>query len=281
MVRALEGFDVVVAMRERTPLPATVLEQLPQLRLLVTTGMQNASIDMTAAAGRGITVCGTQSDASGPAELTWGLILALARHLVPEDAATRSGRWQQTVGTGLRGRTLGLIGLGRIGGLVGHVGLAFGMRVLAWSQHLTAERAAEVGAELVGKDRLLAESDVVSLHLRLSDRTRAIVGAAELSAMRPGAVLVNTSRAGLVDQAALIDALSSGGIAGAGLDVYEEEPVGTGAAILAAPNTVLTPHLGYVTDATYDVFFGQAVEDVAGFLAGSPVRVLAAPEPPR
>jgi phosphoglycerate dehydrogenase-like enzyme len=277
LVELLAGCGAVVAMRERTPLPREVLERLPDLRLLVTTGMQNASIDMAAATELGITVCGTQSDASGPAELTWGLILALARHLVREDAATRSGDWQQTVGTGLRGRTLGLIGLGRIGGLVGQVGVAFGMRVVAWSQHLTAERAAEIGAELVDKQRLLAESDVVSLHLRLSDRTRGIVGAAELAAMKPGAVLVNTSRAALVDEPALIAALTDGSIAGAGLDVYEDEPVGPGAAILAAPNTVLSPHLGYVTDSTYDVFYGQAVEDVAAFLAGSPVRVLAEP----
>ena len=281
LVELLRGHQVVVAMRERTPLPRAVLEQLPELRLLVTTGMQNASIDTAAAAELGITVCGTQSDSSGPAELTWGLVLALARHVVPEDAATRAGRWQQTVGTGLRGRTLGLIGLGRIGGLVGQVGVAFGMRVLAWSQHLTPERAAEVGAEAVTKERLLAESDVVSLHLRLSDRSRGIVGAAELAAMKPTAVLVNTSRGPLVDEAALVRALHDGTIAGAGLDVYDDEPVQPGAAVLSAPNTVLTPHLGYVTDSTYDVFYGQAVEDVAGFLTGAPVRVLAAPERPR
>jgi phosphoglycerate dehydrogenase-like enzyme len=281
LVAVLDGAEVVVAMRERTPLPRAVLERLPGLRLLITTGMQNASIDMDAAAELGITVCGTRSDSSGPAELTWGLILALSRRLVAEDAATRAGQWQQTVGTGLRGRTLGLIGLGKIGGIVGRVGVAFGMRVLAWSENLTPERAAEIGAEHMSKQQLLAQSDVVSLHLRLGERSRGVIGAAELSAMKPSAVLVNTSRAGLVDEAALLEALHSGGIAGAGLDVYGEEPVQPGAAILAAPHTVLTPHLGYVTDSTYEVFYGEAVEDVAGFLAGSPVRVLAAPDDPR
>lgn len=281
LTRRLQGFDVVVAMRERTPLPEDVLARLPALRLLVTTGMQNSAIDIAAAAELGITVCGTQSDASGPAELTWGLVLALTRHLVAEDAAVRRGGWQQTVGLGLRGRTLGVIGAGRIGGQVAQVGRAFGMRVLAWSQNLTAERAAEVGAELVAKEELLRSSDVVTLHLRLSERTRAIVGAAELALMRPSAVLVNTSRGALVEEEALLRALGDGTIAGAGLDTYWDEPLPADHPVRALPNTVLSPHLGYVTDSTYDLFYGHAVEDIAGFLAGAPVRVLAAPTHPR
>jgi phosphoglycerate dehydrogenase-like enzyme len=281
LARRLQGFEVLVAMRERTQLTRDVLAELPELRLLVTTGMQNSAVDMAAAAEFGITVCGTQSDASGPAELTWGLILGLARHLVAEDASVRRGGWQQTVGRGLRGRTLGVIGAGRIGGRVARVGRAFDMRVLAWSQNLTAERAAEAGADLVAKEELLRSSDVVSLHLRLSERTRGIIGAPDLALMRPSAVLVNTSRGALVDEQALLLALRDGTIAGAGLDTYWDEPLPSGHPISALPNTLLSPHLGYVTDSTYDVFYGQAVEDVAAFLAGAPVRVLAAPTTPR
>jgi phosphoglycerate dehydrogenase-like enzyme len=243
--------------------------------------MHNSAVDMAAAAELGITVCGTQSDASGPAELTWGLILGLSRHLVVEDASMRQGWWQQTVGRGLRGRTLGVIGAGRIGGRVARVGRAFDMRVLAWSQNLTVERSTEVGAELVTKEELLRCSDVVSLHLRLSERTWGIIGAPDLTLMRPSAVLVNTSRGPLVDEPALLLALRDGTIAGAGLDTYWDEPLPSGHPISALPNTLLSPHLGYVTDSTYDVFYGQAVEDIAAFLVGAPVRVLAAPTTPR
>ncbi len=281
LARRLQGFDVLVAMRERTQLSRAVLAELPGLRLLVTTGMHNSAVDMEAAAELGITVCGTQSDASGPAELTWGLILGLARHLVEEDANVRRGGWQQTVGLGLRGRTLGVIGAGRIGSQVARVGRAFDMRVLAWSQNLTAERAAEAGAELVSKDELLRSSDVVSLHLRLSDRTRGVLGAPELARMGPSAVLVNTSRGALVDEQSLVAALRDGTIAAAGLDTYWDEPLASDHPLVDLPNTLLSPHLGYVTDSTYDVFYGQAVEDIAAFLAGAPVRVLVAPTVPR
>lgn len=281
LARRLQGFDVLVAMRERTALTRQLLAELPALRLIVTTGMHNSAVDMAASAELGITVCGTQSDASGPAELTWGLILGLARHLVAEDASVRRGGWQGTVGLGLRGRTLGVIGAGRIGGQVARVGRAFDMRVLAWSQNLTAERAAELGAELVTKEELLGGSDVVSLHLRLSERTRGIIGASDLALMRPSAVLVNTSRGALVDETALLRALREGSIAGAGLDTFWEEPLPSGHPISVMPNTLLSPHLGYVTDSTYDVFYGQAVEDIAAFLAGAPVRALAMPTTPR
>jgi phosphoglycerate dehydrogenase-like enzyme len=270
----LADFDAVVAMRERTPFSRALLGRLPRLRLLVTTGMRNASIDLRAAAERGITVCGTAGLPYPTAELAWGLILALFRHIPREDRATREGRWQETVGLGLNGKTLGVLGLGTLGSRVARIGRAFEMEVLAWSQNLTAERAAAVGAHLVGRDELLARADVVSIHLVLSDRTRHLLGPRELALMKPTAYLVNTSRAPIVDRTALLDALRTGRLAGAGLDVYEEEPLPPDDPFLRLPNTVITPHLGYVTEETYRVFFGHAVEDVRAFLAGAPVRVL-------
>lgn len=275
LARRLQGFDVVVAMRERTPLPGAVLAALPDLRLLVTTGMQNAAIDVAAAQYLGITVCGTDSDLTSPVELTWALVLAVTRGVVVEDASLRSGGWQNTVGRGLSEDTLGLLGLGRIGTQVARIGQAFGMKVLAWSQHLTAERAAAAGASLVDKEELLRRSDVVSLHLRLSDRTRGMIGARELALMKPTAVLVNTSRGPLVDEQALLAALAGGSPRGAGLDVYAEEPLPHVSPLRRCRQLVLTPHLGYVTEQTYALFFGQVVADVAAFLDGRPVRVLA------
>jgi phosphoglycerate dehydrogenase-like enzyme len=276
LAAALEPFDVVVAMRERTPLPAELLARLPRLRLLVTTGMANAAIDLAAARSQGITVCGTAAVGSSTAELTWALLLAVARGVPAADASLRSGVWQagSTPGGDLSGATLGVLGLGRLGSAVSAVALAFGMRVVAWSANLTAERVAEVGAELVTKKELLSTSDIVTVHLRLSERTRGLIGAPELALMRPSAYLVNTSRGPIVDQAALIDALSSGGIAGAGLDVYDEEPLPPGHPLLTAPNTVLTPHLGYVSRGTFDLFHREIVEDIAAFHAGQPVRML-------
>ena len=211
------------------------------------------------------------------AELTWGLILALARHIPREDAATRSGRWQVSVGEGLQGKTLGLLGLGRLGSKVATVGAAFGMELIAWSQNLTEERAGDFGATLVTKDELMSASDFVTIHLVLSDRTRGLIGGREIGLMKPSAYLVNTSRGPIVDEAALAAALGAGAIAGAGLDVFEVEPLPSGHPLLAAPNTVLTPHLGYVTSETYRVFYGHAVEDIISYLDGSPVRVLASP----
>ena len=272
----LKPYQVVVAMRERTPFQHSLLEQLPNLRLLVTTGMRNASIDLDAARDNGVTVCGTEGVPYPTAELTWGLILALLRKIPTEDQATRQGRWQVTMGEGLHGKTLGVIGLGRLGSQVASVGGAFGMNVVAWSQNLTAERASEFGATLVSKEALLSESDVVTLHLVLSGRTRGLIGAAELSLMKPSAYLVNTSRGPIVDEPALIDALRSGTIAGAGLDVFDTEPLPVDHPLRSLPNTVLTPHMGYVTSETYRVFYGDAVEDIRAFLAGSPVRVISA-----
>jgi phosphoglycerate dehydrogenase-like enzyme len=273
----LADFDVIVAMRERTPFPRSLLERLPRLRLLVTTGMRNASIDLRAAGERGVVVSGTAGLPSPTAELTWALILALVRHVPREDRATREGRWQETLGTTLKGRTLGVLGLGQLGSRVARVGIAFEMDVIAWSQNLTAERAAAVGARLAsGKDELLARADIVTIHLVLSDRTRGLIRARELGLMRPTAYLVNTSRGPIVDEGALIAALRAGAIAGAGLDVYEEEPLPPEHPLRGLPNTVITPHLGYVTEETYQIFYAQALEDIRAFLAGAPVRVLTA-----
>jgi phosphoglycerate dehydrogenase-like enzyme len=270
----LAGVGVVVAMRERTPFTAARLAALPDLRLLVTTGMANPSIDLAAARERGITVCGTGSLPGTTAELAWGLILALTRHIAAEDRAMRAGRWQHTIGPELAGRTLGLLGLGRLGRRMAAVGRAFAMPVIAWSQNLSAGDAAAAGAEAVGKDELFDRADVLSIHTRLSERTRGLVGAAELARMKRGAVLVNTSRGPIVDEAALLAALRDGTLAGAALDVYDQEPLPPAHPLRSAPNTVLTPHLGYVTTGTYEIFFRDAVEDIAAFLGGAPVRVL-------
>jgi phosphoglycerate dehydrogenase-like enzyme len=270
----LRPFDVVVAMRERTPFTAERIRLLPNLRLLVTTGMRNASIDVAAANAAGVTVCGTRGTPGATPELTWALILALVRHVPEEDRRIREGGWQQTVGFGLRGRTLGIVGLGNIGRQVAAIGRAFGMEVLAWSQHLSAAAAAAAGATAAAKDELFGTSDVITVHYKLSERSVGLVGARELGLMKPTAYIVNTSRGPIVDEDALLAALHSGTIAGAGLDVYDEEPLPGGHPLRAAPRTVLTPHLGYVTDDGYRTFYGDAVEDIAAFAAGRPVRVL-------
>ncbi len=245
----LEPFDVVVAMRERTEFQRDLLARLPNLRLLVTTGMRNRAIDVAAAAELGITVCGTGAGAAATAELTWGLILATLRQIPREDASVRAGGWQQTLGGDLDGARLGIVGLGRLGSRVARVGQAFGMDVVAWSQNLTDERAAEVGVRRVERDELFATADVVTLHLLLSRRTRGLIGADDLARMKPTAVLVNTSRGPVVEQQALLDVLHTGRIAGAGLDVFETEPLPRDHPLRTAPRTVLTPHLGYVTAA--------------------------------
>ena len=271
---ALGDFDAVVAMRERTRFPVSLLRRLPRLRLLVTTGMRNSAIDLAAADELGVLVCGTRSKSSSTVELTWALTLALLRHLVEESRNMSEGRWQTTLGGNLAGRTLGVVGLGRIGSEVARVGTAFGMDVVAWSTHLTAERAAERGARLVTFEELLATSDVVTVHQVLSDRSRNLVGARELDLMRADAVLVNTSRGPIVDTDALIDAVTRGTIAGAAVDVYDAEPLAPGHQLRHTPGILATPHLGYVTRDVYEVFYGEAVEDLVGFLDGAPVRVL-------
>src|SRR5580692_4938735 len=289
LVNALEPFDVIVAMRERTPFDAERLGRLPRLRLLVTTGMSNASIDLDAAALCGITVCGTGGIGSSTAELTWGLILALLRHIPTEDRWMKQagraggaafgvgGGWQQTVGTGLHGKRLGVVGLGGQGRRVAGIGRAFGMNVVAWSQNLDPSQAEQAHVKAVSKEELFASSDVVTVHYKLSPRSVGLVGEAELALMKPTAYLVNTSRGPIVDSAALLAALRSGSIAGAALDVYDIEPLPLSDPLRTAPNVVLTPHLGYVTDETYRVFYGDAVEDIVAFGAGAPVRVLNGP----
>src|SRR3954468_17642223 len=270
----LEPFDVVVAMRERTAFPRTLLERLPNLKLLVTTRRRNKSIDVEAAKERGITVCGTGILPNGTAELTWGLILATTRHIPQEDASVRAGGWQQTLGTDLYGARLGIVGLGGQGSQVARIGLAFGMDVVAWSQNLTGERAAEHGVRRVEREELFATSDVVTVHLLWSKRTRGLIGADDFARMKPTAVFINTSRGPIVQEQALVDALEQGRIAGAGIDVYDEEPLPADSRMRTLPRTVLTPHLGYVTRGTYEIFYGEAVEDVAAWVAGEPVRVI-------
>jgi phosphoglycerate dehydrogenase-like enzyme len=271
---ALRDFDVVVAMRERTAFGRELLEQLPQLRLLVTTGMRNAAIDVAAARELGITVCGTGAHGASTSELTWALIMALVRPVQLDDAHLRDGGWQRQVGGDLAGRTLGLVGLGRQGGRVARVARAFDMNVIAWSPHLTAERAAGQDAEPVSKHEVFARADVASVHLVLGDSTRGIVGADELRALGPDSYLVNTARAALVDQAALRQALEGHWIAGAGLDVYDIEPLPAGHWLRTAPGTLLSPHMGYVSTLGYQVFYGEAAEDIEAYLRGQPIRVL-------
>ena len=271
----LAPYDALVVMRERTPLPRALLARLPKLRLLVTTGARNRSIDLAACAERGVTVCGTPSVGHPTVDLTWGLILALARGIPAQERDLRAGRWQAAApGIGLEGRTLGVVGLGNLGARVARVGAAFGMRVLAWSANLTEAAAAAAGAQRVPKEALLAESDVVTLHLVLSDRSRGIIAAPDLARMKPTALLVNTSRGPLVDGDALVAALHERRIAGAGIDVYDTEPLPPDHPLLAAPNTVLTPHLGYVTQENYRAYFDGAVECILAYLAGSPLREL-------
>jgi phosphoglycerate dehydrogenase-like enzyme len=274
LIETLQPFEVVVAMRERTPFPADVIRALPRLKLLITTGPANASIDVAAATEQGITVCGTGGLLNPTSELTWGLILAVARNIPQEDQAIRAGRWQTSVGIELGGRTLGIIGLGKLGQRVARVAHAFDMNVIAWSQNLTAETAAEHGATLVTKEVLFAESDIVTVHLVLSDRTRGLIGSAELGLMRPTSYLVNTSRGPIVDEAALVAALASGAIAGAGLDVFDREPLPSDHPFRSLANTVLTPHIGYVGQETYRIFYADIVDDISNWLAGTPVRVI-------
>lgn len=274
LVGRLYDFPIVMAMRERTPFPRSTFARLPNLKLLTTTGMRNAAIDMHAASDHGVTVCGTGGVIYPTAELTWGLILSLLRYIPREDRAVRGGRWQVSMGIDLNGKTLGVVGLGNLGSQVATVGKAFQMRVIAWSQNLTAERATHFGAELVSKDELLSQSDIVSIHLVLSDRSRGLISARDLSLMKPTAYLVNTSRGPIVDEKALVDALQSKRIAGAALDVFEDEPLPFDHPFRNLENTVITPHIGYVTEDTYKIFFDQTVENVKAFLDGTPIRVI-------
>ena len=276
LVERLRPFDIIVAMRERTAFTAVRLAGLPRLKLLVTTGMRNAAIDVAAATARGVAVCGTEGTPHGTPELTWALILGLARHLGTELATFRAGGpWQSTLGMELAGKTLGVIGLGNIGARVARVGLAFGMRVQAWSRNLTAARCAEIGiAQAPALEALLAGSDVVTVHLKLGPASEGLIGAAELAALRPRALLVNTARAQIVQEAPLLEALRSGRLAGYATDVFWTEPLPAAHPFRGMPNVLATPHLGYVTEDTYRLFHGGAVEDIHAWLAGRPIRVL-------
>jgi phosphoglycerate dehydrogenase-like enzyme len=273
-VERLREFEIIVAMRERTAFRRTLLERLPKLELLVTTGMRNASIDVKAANERGIVVAGTNAQPHPTAELTWGLILALARSIPREDTGMHSGKWQTTLGIGLHGKVLGILGLGKLGSQAATIGNAFQMHVIAWSENLTEDRANSLGAQRVSKEELFRQSDFLTIHTIWSKRTRGLVGAVELAAMKPTAYLINTSRGPIVDERALLDALENRKIAGAALDVYDQEPLPADHPLRRLDNVVLTPHLGYVTQENYRVFYGEAVEGVRAFLGGNPLRVI-------
>jgi phosphoglycerate dehydrogenase-like enzyme len=283
LAERLAGYEVLVLMRERTRFDEEVLAQLPRLQMIVTTGMRNASLDVDHLVGRGVVVSGTGGISSpsrggvpSTAEVAWALILAVLKRVAIEDRAIRAGHWQTNLPANLGGATLGLAGLGHLGASMVGPARAFGMDVIAWSENLTHERAAEVGAQPVSKDELLGRSDVLSIHLVLSERTRGLIGADELSQMRPTAVLINTSRGPVVDQRALVDALGSGTIAGAGLDVYDTEPLPAGHELTELDNVVLLPHLGYVSEASLRSMYVQVVEDIAGWRDGAPIRTLPA-----
>ncbi|MDD9876222.1 MAG: D-2-hydroxyacid dehydrogenase family protein [Magnetovibrio sp.] len=271
---ALAGFEVLVAMRERTRFPASQLAKLPDLKLLVTTGMRNLAIDMAAARGQGVDVSGTEMLGYPAFEHAWALILALVKEIPKEDRAMKDGGWQEGFGVGLNGKTLGVVGLGKLGAQAARVGLAFGMDVVAWSQNLTDERCAEVGVRRVDKETLFATADVITVHMVLSERSTGLVGADEFARMKPTAFLVNTSRGPIVDEAALIAALQDRRIAGAGIDVYDVEPLPIDHPLRECDNAVLTGHTGYVIAELYEKVYAQAVEDVAGWLAGKPARLL-------
>ena len=275
VVEALKGFAIVCAMRERTAFPRAVIEALPELKLLITTGMRNASIELEAAQARNVVVCGTPSFGNATAAIATGLMLDLARHICYEHVRLKAGApWQTTIGLDLEGMTLALLGLGRLGTRMAEIGQAFRMNVIAWSQNLTPERCQEVGVEAVSGDELFRRADFLSIHLQLSPRTRSLVGARELGLMKGSAYLINTSRGPIVEEAALIAALREKRIAGAGLDVFDIEPLPVEHPLRALDNVVLTPHLGYVVEQNYRAFFGGTVDAIRGFLDGKPLRVL-------
>jgi phosphoglycerate dehydrogenase-like enzyme len=276
-VRALADSEIVCAMRERTAFPKALLDRLPKLKLLITTGARNASFDMEALKAKGVTVCGTGGPGGSnndTAELAWGLILGAMRRIAEDHAFVRQGGWQTRIGHRVAGKTLGLLGLGKLGSAVARVGLAFDMKAIAWSQNLTAEKAAEQGVERVEKDELFRRSDVLSVHLVLSPRSRGLVGAREIGLMKKGAVLVNTSRGPICDTDAVVAALKEGQLGYAGFDVYDTEPAPLDHPLRSAPNVILTPHIGYVTDENYRGWYPQIVENIAGFLDGNPLRVI-------
>jgi phosphoglycerate dehydrogenase-like enzyme len=273
----LAEFEIICMMRERTPFPRSLIEKLPRLELLLTSGMRNFSIDGHAARDHGVTICGTPSLGYPTAELTWGLIISLARGIALEDRSTRLGAWQRGVGVGLNGKTLAVMGLGRLGGQVATVGKAFDMEVIAWSPNLTRQRCDELGVEPVAKQALFERADVLTLHLVLGERSRGIVQAEDLARMKPTSYFVNTSRGPLVNEAALIAALENHAIAGAALDVFDVEPLPLDHPLRRLENTVITPHLGYVSRENYQGFYGTMVENIQAWLAGRPERIFPPP----
>jgi phosphoglycerate dehydrogenase-like enzyme len=272
--RALADTEIVAAMRERTPFPRSLVERLPNLKLLNTTGMRNASFDLAALRDRGVVVCGTEGGGLDTAELTWGLILGAARRIAEDHRSMRDGLWQTRIGNRLAAKTLGVLGLGRLGGAVARVGLAFDMKVIAWSPNLTAERAASVGVERVDKETLLRQSDVLSVHVVLSPRSRGLIGRNDIALMKRTAILVNTSRGPIVDVDAAIEALEARRLGYAAFDVYDREPLPADHPLRQTPNVLLTPHIGYVTEENYRSSYPQIVENVVAFLDGNPVRVI-------
>jgi phosphoglycerate dehydrogenase-like enzyme len=274
LAKRLHNFECVVLMRERTPLPRALIEKLPNLKLVITSGMQNASVDAAALAERGIPFCGTDGLGHSTAELTWGLIIDLFRHITHEDHALRQGRWQTRIGHGMKGKTLGIIGLGRLGSMVAGYGKAFGMEVVGWSRSFNAEKAAPLGIKSVSKDELFATSDVVTLHVNLNNTSRGLVTAEDIGRMKPTAYLVNTSRAPIVDQAALLAALKGRKIAGAAIDVFDVEPVTKGNPLFELDNVVVTPHLGYAIEENMRINYQTSVENIRAFLDGKPIRLV-------
>lgn len=274
VAEALKEFEIIVAMRERTAFPASLIGSLPNLKLLVTTGMRNLAIDMNAARAKGVPVCGTAMAPYAAFEHTWALILAITKNIPREDRCMREGGWQSAIGTGLNGKTLGVLGLGKLGSKVARVGLAFDMTVIAWSRNLTEERAKACGATPVDKETLFKQSDILTIHLILGDRTRGIVGKDDLARMKSTAFLVNTSRGPIVDEDALIEALQAKVIAGAAIDVFDIEPLPAHHPLRSMENTVLTGHTGYLLRETFQIAYGEALEDIMAWLDGKPVRVL-------
>jgi phosphoglycerate dehydrogenase-like enzyme len=278
VIETLQDFSILCLMRERTLFDRKTIEALPNLKLLVTSGMRNAAIDLKAAAERNIPVCGTESIGTPTAELAFGLMLELTRKIGFEHARLKAGAaWQSTVGIELAGKTLGILGLGKLGSRVAEIGKAFGMNVIAWSQNLTDEKASAAGAKRVSKEDLFREADFITIHTQLSERTRGVVGAAEFSLMKPGAYLINTSRGPIVEEKALIAALREKKIAGAGIDVYDVEPLVLDHPLRKIESALITPHLGYVTVEGYRRFYSQMAEDVGAWLDGKPIRLMAAP----
>ncbi|MBC3362752.1 D-2-hydroxyacid dehydrogenase family protein [Pseudomonas sp. SWRI154] len=275
LAERLQGFEVICVMRERTRFDEALLRRLPDLKLLLTGGMRNAALDLKAAAALGIQVCGTESYKHAAPELTWALVMALSRNLVAQANALRAGLWQQGLGGDLHGKTLAILGLGSIGTRVARFGQVFGMRVIAWSENLTAERAAEVGVTYVSKQALFEQADILSIHLVLSERSQGLVDAQALGWMKPEALLINTARGPIVDEAALVDALRHKRLAGAGLDVFAEEPLPSGHPFRTLDNVLATPHVGYVSRQNYQQFYGQMIEDLQAWAAGKPIRTLA------